>query len=122
MISELLRKWLGLDPIHCATCEVLREQLAKSERERADFIHRLLEKDKPEPSQPEETERVPIQPAYIPWRIRQQMLEAEDRQRAKILNQRTKEIDDLEKELGVAHDIERGESGGVIAEVRNAPE
>lgn len=102
MISELFRKWFGLDPISCDTCEVLREQLASSERERRDLLTRLLEKDKAEPSTVDaRSEPVPIHPQFVPWRVRQQMLEAEDRKIAQIKKSKEQEIANLEKELGV---------------------
>lgn len=103
MWKQLLYKWFGLVDIHvCQTCEVLREQLASSERERRELLTRLLDKDKPEPSTlPEERELKPIGVQHVPWRIRQQMLEAEDRKQAQLLKQKTQEITELEKELGV---------------------
>lgn len=101
MINELFRKWLGLDPIHCEACEILREQLHRSEVERNELLHRLLDRDKPEPLSTEKEEFKPITPQYVPWRVRQQMLEAEDRKAAVTLRNREKEIAELEKELGV---------------------
>jgi hypothetical protein len=101
MISEIFRKWFGLTPLSCLTCEVLRDQLDKSEGERRELLTRLLEKDKPEPSPVQTVEPKAIQPQFIPWRVKQQMLEAEDRQRAKLVKDKAKEIEDLEKELGV---------------------
>jgi len=119
LIKQLMYKWFGLSDPPCETCEVLREQLANSERERRDILTKLLEKDKPEPPQiVDKEELTPIQPQFVPWRVRQQMLEAEDRRAAALLKDRRKEIDKLEVELGVAPDVERGPSGGVTAEVK----
>jgi hypothetical protein len=120
MLNELLRKWFGLNPIVCDSCEILHQQLEKSERERSELLVRLLEKDKTEPvpqTRPDEPD-VPIKPQFIPWRVRQQMLESEDRKSAQLIRDRKKEIDDLEKELGLAHEVDRGSSGGVVAEVK----
>lgn len=103
MFKLLLYKWFGLDPIPCATCEVLREQLTKSERERSELLHKLLDKDKPEPLPVEKEEMKPIQPQFIPWRVRQQMLEAEDRKKAELMRGKAQEIAELEKELGVSN-------------------
>ena len=89
MITELLYKWFGLDPRTCETCEVLREQLHRSEAERIDLLNRLLDKDKPEPVVEREETHVPIQPQFIPWRVRQQMLEAEDRKTAELMRTKT---------------------------------
>lgn len=101
MVKELLYKWLGLNPFPCATCEVLHEQLANSERERRELLHRLLDKDRPEPLSTVSEEHVPIQPQFIPWRVRQQMLEQEDRAKARLMKDKEKEIESLEKELGI---------------------
>ena len=101
IISELLRKWFGLDLRTCEACEILRTQLDESNRERKDLLHRLLDKDKPEPLPAKLEEMEPIKPAFTPWRVRQQMLEAEDREKARLLKDRTTEIEKLETELGV---------------------
>lgn len=113
MIRQLLYKWFGLTEEPCETCEILREQLAKSDAERRELLTRLLAKETPEPSPIEEKEFEPIRPQFIPWRVRQQMLEAEDRKKAQLMNDKKKEIDELEKELGIAHEVERSETGGV---------
>lgn len=112
MLKALLYKWFGLEELPCNTCEVLRAQLDESNRERRELLSRLLEPSKPEPSPVEEKEFVPIRPAFTPWRVRQQMLEQEDRAKATILKNRQKEIAKLEEELGVAKD-ESAPSGGV---------
>lgn len=101
MIKELMYKWFGIEPLPCATCEVLRERLDESNRERKDLLHRLLDKANPEPSPVEEKEPVPIKPAFTPWRVRQQILEAEDRKKHQLTKQKADEISALEKELGV---------------------
>ena len=114
MIKQLMYKWFGLSDDPCEACEILREQLAKSDSERRELLTRLLAKDMPEPSPAkEEEELVPIRPQYIPWRVRQQMLEAEDRKKAELMKNKEKEIAELEKELGIAREPERGSSGGV---------
>jgi len=113
MVSELLRKLFGLTPVSCLTCEVLRDQLDKSEGERRDLLARLLEKDKPElPAQQPAEPNVPITPQHIPWRVKQQMLEQEDRQTARLMRDKAREIADLEKELhiGTANASEKREA------------
>jgi len=101
MLRKLLYKWFGLSDDPCESCEILRMQLAESNAERKDLLHRLLDKEKPEPpSAPEE--HVPITPQFTPWRVKQQMLEAEDRAKAKLMRDRSKEIADLEKEVGIS--------------------
>jgi hypothetical protein len=107
MINELFRKWFGLDPISCATCEVLSAQLANSERERRELLAKLLDKDKPESSSPVAEEMKPVGQQFVPWRVRQQMLEAEDRKRAELMRAKREEmnpkIEELEKELEINH-------------------
>lgn len=103
MIRQLLEKWFGLTPLSCPTCEVLRDQLDKSEAERRELLHKLLDKDKPEPLVPPGAEDLrPFTPQFIPWRVKQQMLEAEDRKKAELMRNKAKEIEDLETELGIA--------------------
>ena len=101
IISELLRKWFGLDLRTCEACEILREQLHSSEAERKDLLHRLLDKDKPEPLPAKQEEMEPIKSQFVPWRVRQQMLEAEDRKKAQLMKDKELEINKLEEELGV---------------------
>lgn len=117
MIKLLFYKWFGLTEEPCETCEILREQLAKSDAERRELLTRLLAKETPEPSPVKEEEFQPIKPQFIPWRVRQQMLEAEDRKKAQVMNDKAKEIKELEDELGIAKEVERGPSGGVKAEM-----
>jgi hypothetical protein len=102
LIKELMYKWFGLSDMPCETCEVLREQLHRSEAERREILHRLLDKDKPEPSPASVEEFKPVTPQFTPWRVRQQMFEAEDRKKAQLMHDKKVEIDKLEKELGIA--------------------
>jgi hypothetical protein len=98
VINELFRKWFGLEPSACPVCEVLREQLTGSERERKELLQRALTPPSI-PVEPVDKEEIqPIKPQFIPWRIRQQMLEAEDRKKAQLMKDR---VADLEKDLGV---------------------
>ena len=101
MIKQLLYKWFGLEEPQCPMCDVLREALTASERERKEFLHRLLEPSKPEPLIEDKEEYKPITPQFTPWRVKQQMLEAEDRKKAQLMRDKAKEIEELEKELGV---------------------
>ena len=101
MIKQLLYKWFGLQDDPCETCEILREQLAKSDSERRELLTRLLARTVPEPSPQEKEEYTPIKPQFTPWRVRQQMLEQEDRRKYQLTKEKEKEIAELEKELGV---------------------
>jgi hypothetical protein len=103
MWKELFSKWFGLDPRHCEVCEVLRTQLEKSEVERKEYLHRLLDKDKAEPSAQQlgQEEFKPVIQQHVSWRVRQQMLEAEDRKKAQLMKSKAVEIAELEKELKI---------------------
>lgn len=101
MIKQLLYKWFGLESDACPVCEVLREQLHKSEAERKELLQRALTPPKAEPPQEPEEEHQPILPQFTPWRVRQNMLEAEDRKKAELLRKSKESIAELEKELQV---------------------
>ena len=101
MFKQLMYKWFGLNPISCETCEILRMQLEKSDAERRDLLHRLLEKDKSEPPSTEKEDYQPITPQFIPWRVRQQMLETEDKKKAELMRAHAQQVEKLEEELGV---------------------
>jgi len=102
MFKQLMYKWFGLTDTLCETCEVLREQLHKSDAERRDLLLRLLDSGKVEPPSIPTEELRPITPQYTPWRVKQQMMEQEDRVKAKLLRDRSAEIDKLEKEVGIS--------------------
>lgn len=101
MIKQLMYKWFGIEPIPCATCEVLREQLTNSERERRELLTKLLDKGNPEPLNIEHERPIPITPQFVPWRVKQQMLEAEDRKKSQLMKEKAQEIEELEKELEI---------------------
>jgi hypothetical protein len=101
MIKELLYKMFGVEPMPCPVCEVLRSQLIEANRERRELLQRALAPPIIEEKKEEIEEHIPITPQFIPWRVRQQMLEAEDRKRAQLTRDKDREITELEKELGV---------------------
>lgn len=101
LIGELLRKWFRLEHIPCPTCEVLREQLTNSERERRELLTRLIAPPEPPPIMASNDEPQAITPQFTPWRVRQQYLEAEDRKKAQLMKDKEREINELEKQLGV---------------------
>ncbi len=82
----------------CESCETLKHQLEVSNFEKKQLLDRLLEKPAPEVIK----EPVPItRPHNIPWNVRRQILEQEDREKARLLREAAKPIstEDLEKEL-----------------------
>jgi hypothetical protein len=106
MITELLKKWFGLPLVPaCTSCDILRDQLEKSEVERRELLHKLLDRGVAEPAPSLVSEELrPITPQFIPWRVKQQMLEQEDRRAAQLMRDKQKEIKEitqLEQELGV---------------------
>lgn len=108
MIKEILYKLFGVNPQDfnvCPTCEVLRVQLDEAVRERRELLQTILERSEPPKSEPMPMgELKPVRPRHIPWSVRQQLLEAEDRVTAQKLREKTEELDrisELEKELGV---------------------
>jgi hypothetical protein len=98
MIKELLYKWFGLDS-SCPICNVLRAQLEYAQAEKRELLLEFLNKDRTPEVPLGKPQLNPIKPSYVPWRVRQQMLEAEDREKAKILRSKNEE---LEKELEIA--------------------
>jgi hypothetical protein len=103
MLKQLFAKWFGLDLVPaCTSCDILRDQLEKSEVERRELLHKLLDRGQPEPAPSVVSEDLhPITPQFVPWRVKQQMLEQEDRRTAQLMKEKQKEISQLEQELGV---------------------
>lgn len=92
---------------HCKSCDVLRELLEAERYNNKQLLASLLEQVNPKPiAQTEEGEiRLPLN-YNIPWRVRQQMLEQEDRKKAQLIAEKQKEeienkksTEQLEKEL-----------------------
>ena len=90
----------------CNSCETLSSQLAIANLEKKQLLQALLDAHKPVVSGPQpEFDYERIKPASVPWAIRKQMLEAEDRKKAELLSKAkvnlNSEVEQLEKELGV---------------------
>lgn len=85
----------------CESCETLKLQLEIANYEKDRLLNRLLEKPEVvESKAPQEMSK----PRMISWKVRQQMLEAEDRKRAQIMREAPKPqptTEELEKEFGV---------------------
>ena len=106
MISTLLRKWFGLPLVPtCSSCDLLRDLLERSELERKELTHKLLDRGVAEPAPITATEELkPITPQFVPWRVKKEMLEREDARTAQLMRDKQKEMQELsqlEKELGV---------------------
>jgi hypothetical protein len=87
----------------CQSCETLKEQLASTIHEKNRLLDRILERPNVETtSQPERTVTVPH--TNIPWTVRRQMLEREDREKARLMKDAPVakfSTEDLEKELDI---------------------
>lgn len=90
----------------CASCETLKEQLERTNHEKRQLLDRLLEK--PEKEAPPVLREI-SKPVNIPWNVRRQMLESEDRERAKLIAKAPISTEELEKELDVASEKRENE-------------
>ena len=88
----------------CKSCETLREQLTIERSINKELVKAVLPRE--EIAQQATEAPKPLQTRTIPWRVRQQMLEAEDMKAAQLLKQKAKEeidnkksTEQLEKEL-----------------------
>ena len=73
-----------IDEKVCQSCETLKQQLEIANYEKGQLLNRLLK----EPEKiPEVTEAPPmkVMPRVVPWQVRRQMLEKEDREKARLL-------------------------------------
>lgn len=108
-IVNKIREWLfgPAEEVPCQNCEILKEQLAFANYDRKMLLEHFVRA-----AMPEKTETAPINIENLapirthgkPWRVRQQELERESRQRASLSRKVTPQsIEKLETELGVNH-------------------
>lgn len=99
------------EEVICKSCETYREQLEIANYEKKQLLDRIMEKPITEPERTTAPELTAVRPKTIPWHVRQQMLEREDREKARALRSAASpdsqikdktDINELEKELGVA--------------------
>lgn len=97
--------------VQCASCEVLKVELAAERREKQMLLNRILNpNDQTQPANENRPE--PVLSKHIPWRVKQQELEAQDRAVASRIK---KEFDDkiptakvseniakMEREMGIS--------------------
>lgn len=85
---------------HCETCEVLKLELSHLRSERDILLNRLLNNNE-QPNQGQEESNFKdmqlLRPGHIPWRVRQQALEREDRSKARILEEQKRELSNMSK-------------------------
>lgn len=88
----------------CPSCETLKAQVERLTYENTRLLDRLLK----EPEKVEVSQK-PVEvsvPRNVPWNVRRQMLEAEDREKAKLMKAAPKpvSVEELEKELDLAEE------------------
>lgn len=87
----------------CESCETLRRQLEIANREKEVLLNRIINPIVPEVKSVEQIEPKMIMPRAIPWNVRRQMLEAEDRKKAELLKAapvpKISNVEELEKEI-----------------------
>lgn len=120
IINELLRKWFNLEAPHCSSCMVLESQLIIANAERERLLSTMLEFTKPIAEEKHNVKDiVPIHTRALPWRVRQQMLEENDRAKAAAMRRAAEEsaqlndtvpnkqpitqehIEEVERQLGI---------------------
>lgn len=85
----------------CDTCEILRHELEVVRLENRQLLDRILERPET-PKEIDTSELKPMIPHNKSWNIRKQILEAEDRERAKLMRSGGSiSTEDLEKEMGL---------------------
>jgi hypothetical protein len=94
----------------CETCERLQIELNYQRQVNQQMLNSLIELANPIPREEIsiKQEHKPINRADIPWRVRQQMLEEEDRAKLKVIQRKEEETKantlttaELEAELGI---------------------
>lgn len=105
-LLDWYREWKTIKV--CQSCETLKLQLDIANMEKKQLLDRVLEP----PREREVVEKEPVQvslPRTIPWKVRQQILEREDREVARARREAAKpdtiSTEDLEKELKVVEQI-----------------
>lgn len=112
-ILEFIREYLDIrreSRSYCKSCEVLREQLSVVNFEKKQLMDNLLVK--PAPVQVEHVQPEPIAPKMVPWHIKRQMLEEQDRALAATIRRQKEDaakavsnseisVEELEKELAI---------------------
>lgn len=105
---------MQIEQARCRTCEVLKTELENAHALNRELLDSLTDKKVEEPIQtPEE----PLAPKFVPWTVKRQMLERENRKANQLRKEFEKslnetEIDDLEKEMDIAG-AQHGDSGGI---------
>lgn len=101
----LVKFWYWLTSVQeCKNCEYLRDLLSDERIAKEQILKSLLELNRPQAIVKEKSDKEeikPILPQTIPWRVRKELLESEDRKRAEVAREYEKSTSELEKELGI---------------------
>jgi len=119
-VVNIMREWLfgpilPIEQVRCANCEMLQEQLAFANYDRKMLLEHFIKAAMPQRTENEQVNTDELAPLrntkFVPWRVRQQELEKNSRQRASILKPEPKpdaprvvtqeSIEKLEQELGI---------------------
>ena len=106
--------------LECPNCDVLKEQLLFERSNNEKLMKSLLELVNPTPKVSNDVEvRLPLSPKNMPWSVRQQMLEAEDRKKFELIRAKTSEqtestksTEQLEKEILEGEENDDRQSNG----------
>lgn len=84
-LLEFIREWIDIrreSKNYCRSCETLREQLNMANHEKKVLLERLINPPMVVSDAPPLEIPSPIIPKIIPWAVKKQMLEQEDRAKA----------------------------------------
>ncbi len=95
----------------CDNCDTLKLLLEQERHQNQLLLNTIIELNKPLIPEKNEVreEKQELKPSFVPWRVRQRELEANDRKEAELRKKKIEELkfdkvdtEDLEKELGVS--------------------
>lgn len=106
LIGELIRKWFNLEREPCRSCETLQMQLSIANDEKRQLLSLIMSSAKSSAPVSPPVDYEKLAPKAMTWNVRRQLLEQEDRAKAKILAEQRvhvqQSVDELEKELNIA--------------------
>ena len=111
--NQRLREELATVNKVCSSCEILKEENNALRLDNQRLLDRILEKPTPEPERMVAPEPITRPRMHMNWKVKQQMLEAEDRQRAAAMRNAAQPdtVEDLEKELDIVSAEREANSG-----------
>lgn len=97
----------------CQSCETLKMQLSIANIEKKQLLDSILSFTKPAIQEVTHVKPEDVKSKIMTWNVRKQMLEQEDRRTAALLKDKEKiqkQIDELEKEVGIEKETENASS------------